>query len=84
MVAFHGRGNTRFFGEATAGLTTPNTAFELSDGAVLYLPVSLFTDRTGLVYPGNTPIAPDQDTERTESMYAAIDWVSDTPACVPD
>ncbi len=80
-VAFKTRRQTLFLGEATSGLTTANAPFELTDGAVLNLPVSLFTDRSGYIYPGNTPILPDEETPPARIMNAAIDWLWEQSTC---
>jgi C-terminal processing protease CtpA/Prc len=57
-VAFRGRPRTRSFGAATAGLSTSNSLFSLSDGAVLALTVAVMADRTGRVY--GDAIEPDE------------------------
>ena len=46
------------FGAATAGLSTSNSLFSLSDGAVLALTVAVMADRTGRVY--GDAIEPDE------------------------
>lgn len=62
-IAFHGRPDTRFFGQATAGLTTANEPLALSDGALLILTMSVFTDRSGLSFGQDIPVLPDQETD---------------------
>lgn len=84
VVAFRGRTNTRSFGLETAGLTTANEEFSLSDGAWMLLTVSRFADRTGKVYSG--PIVPDEVVNPPETwpdpvMEAASGWLLSQPAC---
>lgn len=57
-IAFHGREQTRFFGEHTAGKSTAVQPFKLSDGAELYLTTAIDADRTGKVFPSG--LAPDE------------------------
>lgn len=55
-IAFHGRPNTRFFGDHTAGKSTAVQPFKLDDGAELYLTTAVDADRSGKPYPdGFTP-----------------------------
>lgn len=81
LVALLGRPSTRTFGQATAGVPTANYMFELSDGALLFWPSALFTDRSGHTYPGNTPIEPNQMTNVEDTMDAAVEWLLDQPGC---
>jgi carboxyl-terminal processing protease len=57
-IAFHGREQTRFFGEHTAGKSTAVQPFKLSDGAELYLTTAIDADRTGKPFPDG--FAPDE------------------------
>ena len=57
-IAFRGRPCTTSMGAATFGVPTGNSAFPLSDGAVLNLTTTFEADRTGHVYPDG-PIQPD-------------------------
>ena len=57
-IAFHGRQQTRFFGEHTAGKSTAVQPFKLSDGAELYLTTAIDADRTGKPFPDG--FAPDE------------------------
>jgi carboxyl-terminal processing protease len=86
VVAFRGRPDTRSFGEATAGLSTANQDFALSDGAWLLLTVSRFADRTGQTY-GST-LVPDeiihqQPGQGDAALQAGEDWLLGQPACDP-
>lgn len=81
-VAFHGQSNVRFFGQPTAGLTTSNEPVELSDGALMILTMSNFTDRHGTQYGQNIPVVPDVEiAPRTDPQASAIEWLRAHPAC---
>lgn len=57
VIAFTGQDSVRSFGGRTAGYTTGNEVFELSDGALLVLTTNYMVDRDEIVYDG--PIDPD-------------------------
>ena len=81
-VAFHGQAEVRFFGQSTAGLTTANELVELSDGALIALTMSNFTDRLGLQYGQGISVQPDEATaDFTEAESAAVEWLLAHPAC---
>ena len=85
VVAFRGRPMTRSFGEETAGRSTSNQGFELSDGAIIALTVAVFADRKGQTY--GSKIVPNQIVDRgTQSddyvIKAAIEWLLKQPACI--
>jgi C-terminal processing protease CtpA/Prc len=83
-IAFHGQEASRFFGQPTAGLTTSNEPVELSDGAIIALTMSNFTDRLDRQYGQNTPIEPDHTTAGfTESENSAVEWLHTQPTCSP-
>jgi C-terminal processing protease CtpA/Prc len=80
VVAFRGRPNTQSFGYQTAGYSTANRIFELSDGAWIVLTVSTFADRTGQLY--GDKIAPDVKTELIDQMPREVEaWLLAQPAC---
>lgn len=56
-VAFRGQALTRSFGQPTAGCSTCNQGYTLSDGAEILLTVGVYADRTGQHYGG--AIQPD-------------------------
>lgn len=58
-IAFAGRGGAASFGSETAGLTTGNQLFVLSDGALLWLTTSVFVGADGTVY--ERPVAPTHE-----------------------
>jgi carboxyl-terminal processing protease len=81
-ISFVGRARERSFGEHTAGFSTSNQLYSLSDGASLFLCVGIELDRTGRRYPDG--IDPDvklhaPDSRPTEDkdgvMQAAEDWI---------
>lgn len=57
-MAFKGLNNVYLYGEPTAGLTTANASYQLSDGSMLVLTVCKEADRTGKVIEGK--IYPDE------------------------
>jgi C-terminal processing protease CtpA/Prc len=57
-LAFKGIDNVYLFGQPTAGLTTANATYKLSDGSVLVLTVCKEADRNGKIYEGK--IHPDK------------------------
>ncbi|MDF7813179.1 S41 family peptidase [Hymenobacter sp. YC55] len=61
-ISFVGRPATRFFGQPTAGFTTANRSFDLSDGAKINLAVSVTADRNHQKYPQR--LTPDQEIEK--------------------
>ncbi len=64
VVAFAGRAQSRRFGEGTRGVPFGSTTKTLSDGALLVLTVTVYSDRAGQRYEGVIP--PDE--------AVAIDW----------
>jgi carboxyl-terminal processing protease len=77
-LAFKGKENVSFFGEATAGFTTANATYTLSDKSMLVLTVCQEADRTGRVYNGRIipdfPIASDMNNGDA-IKEAAIEWL---------
>ncbi|WP_022826173.1 S41 family peptidase [Hymenobacter norwichensis] len=49
-IAFKGRDNTRFFGQPSAGYTTTNGTYKLSDGAYLFLATGYMADKNRHTY----------------------------------
>lgn len=86
-IAFRERPSTRSFGQGTYGVSTANSGFPLSDGAVIYLTVSTMADRTKRWYGGVVePDEPlDPDTPGTVTLDGvldrAVDWLKEQPAC---
>lgn len=60
-MAFKGREDVEVIGEPTAGLTTANATYKLSNNAMLVLTVCQEADRHGRIYEGR--IRPDQWVE---------------------
>jgi C-terminal processing protease CtpA/Prc len=74
VISFRARPNTRSFGGATCGLSTANTTFRLSDGAMLYLTTALMADRTRTTYGDS--VAPDETVSGdAEVVQRAIAWL---------
>ncbi|HEY4149864.1 MAG TPA: S41 family peptidase [Chitinophagaceae bacterium] len=57
-LAFKGKDQVSFYGQPTAGLTTANSTYMLSDKSMLVLTVCLEADRTGRVCEGK--LVPDE------------------------
>ncbi|MGW1894183.1 S41 family peptidase [Streptomyces sp. NPDC002004] len=88
VVAFHGRPDTRFFGEQTRGVPTGNDAYRLSDGAMLILTEVREADRTGRTYDAAIP--PDEEIvkdprpvarNRDAVLDSAQSWLLKQAAC---
>jgi len=82
-ISFTGRPRERSFGEHTAGFSTSNERYPLSDGAALFLCVGIEADRTGHRYPdGIDPDvklpAPDSRPaeEKDPVLQAAENWLA--------
>ena len=70
-VAFRARPGARSFGAPTAGYSTTNTNFELSDGAMLFLATSVYVDRAMNAYGAELP--PDEPVPDTKEGDAALE-----------
>lgn len=74
-VAFSGKADTRSFGAATCGRSGGNQAYQLSDGAVLYLTIAFLTDRNHIEKRGE--LIPDElITDPTLIFDRAVDWIN--------
>jgi len=58
VISFRRRPNTRSFGGATCGLSTSNSTFRLTDGALLLLTTAVMADRTQSPY--GDVVVPDE------------------------
>ena len=80
VLAFKNKTNSRSFGEPTYGLSSGNTEFKLSDGAVIYLTTHLDIDRQLNVYGGKImpdhTVADSAETKNDEVIDAAMSWLS--------
>ena len=77
-ISFIGRPNTRSFGERTAGLTTANGIFYLSDGNIFVLASTCEMDRNKNLYMGK--LEPDELLENRsadEVLNRAKQWLSE-------
>ena len=73
-IAFRGRPDTRSFGTSTVGNSTANSSTKLSDGAWLYLTVSVMADRTLTRY--GDVVAPDEViADPAQTLQRAVDWL---------
>ncbi len=77
-VAFHGRPDTRSFGQPTSGMANANATCDLPDGSQLQLTTAICVDRHGkafgkLVDPDETVISSDDGTDAPLRM--AVAWL---------
>lgn len=82
-IAFRGRPRTRSFGQPTAGLSTANGTFPLSDGATIFLTTAIDADRTGQRY--GDKVSPDVLVDATgtddDPIPVAIEWLRQSAGC---
>jgi C-terminal processing protease CtpA/Prc len=83
-MAFKGKDQALLFGEPTAGLTTANATYSLSDHSMLVLSVCREADHTGRIWEGS--IVPDKvitagpsDLAGDPVKTAAILWLQSRP-----
>lgn len=81
-LALIGRSGVKTFGMPTAGLTTANVPYKLSDGAYLVISETTVRDRTGKDYLG--AIEPDEQVPLDQAQAAAMTWLdASCPASKP-
>ena len=80
-LAFKAREQVYFYGEPTAGYTTANATYTLSDNSMLVLTVCMEADRTGKICEGR--IIPDEvfmaasgGSGNDAAMSAAVMWLA--------
>ncbi|MGZ4012264.1 MAG: S41 family peptidase, partial [Flavisolibacter sp.] len=78
-ISFIGLSNVRVFGVPSAGYTTANKTYELSDGTLLLLAASYAADRTKKLYLGkilpDVTIEDNPNTTADETVEAAKKWL---------
>jgi len=83
-ISLAGRPRARSFGEHTAGFSTSNQMYPLSDGASMFLCDGVEADRTGKVYPDG--LDPDTKTQTPDTrpaedkdaaLLAAEQWLAE-------
>jgi hypothetical protein len=70
-VAFHGRQNTRFFGDTTFGAATGLTGTQMPDSAIIAVASAYFADRNGKIFPDGVP--PDTRIVQQGPLASASD-----------
>ena len=89
-TTFKGRPCTRFFGEATQGLTSANSPFPLADGTEIWLATSYEADRTGQHY--QTVVKPDVEvltdwkkylSDEDAVLHVGVDWLTTVLSASP-
>ena len=73
VTSFRGKSNSKSFGEETAGLTTGNYNYTLSDGSMLVLTTSVYADRRQKVFGGT--MVPD---DLIEFDYSELNTTNDS------
>ena len=73
-VAFIGLPNTRFFGNATRGLTTGNSTIILSDSSTIFLMTVIYADRNKKLY--GKQIIPDEIANDGDAKDLAFRWIN--------
>jgi C-terminal processing protease CtpA/Prc len=73
-LALIGRSGVRTFGAPSAGFTTANVPYPLTDGAFLVITETTVRDRSGKDYKG--PIIPDEQVAILDAERAASEWLS--------
>lgn len=78
-ISFLGIPNVKTFGHSSAGYTTSNGTFPLSNGSHLYLATSHAADRTGKVYRENifpdVTVEDNSNTKDDEVVEEAKKWI---------
>lgn len=78
-ISFIGKSNAKTFGQPSAGYTSANRNFDLSDGKTLYLASSYEMDRTGKEYKGKIEpdvlITPSTDKNVDAEIQKASEWI---------
>jgi len=79
VISFIGNARTQSFGQATPGLTTGNTSFDLMDGSKIFLSSKVMADRNNKQYFGS--IKPDIQIDNNivhgtdVVIKAAVEWL---------
>lgn len=82
-TAFKGRKNTRFFGEATGGLTTSTNWVIIDSELIMSISAGIYCDRNGNMYSKNIPedqevdFETDKGLESDVGVRAAISWLQE-------
>lgn len=78
-ISFIGKKNVKTFGTPSAGLTSANQGFKLSDGKMLLLASSYEMDRTGKNYTGKIQpdelVEPSKDSDVDHQIQLATQWI---------
>lgn len=75
-ISFIGRPNTRLFGERSCGLSTGNSAFELSNGAIFNLTTAIMADRDQNAF--GEKITPDESFNNANDLQTRVEaWLTE-------
>lgn len=72
-ISLLGRKNSKSFGEQSAGYTTANGNYDLSNGASLFLANSYCENRNKKVYVGS--IQPDVEVDNSDIIETTLKWI---------
>ncbi len=73
LLGFRHQANVRSFGQRTAGATTANSSFPLSNGGLVNIATAQLLDRTGAVQQGG--LIPDVET--AQPLEEALRWLDE-------
>jgi hypothetical protein len=73
LLAVRDRRRARSFGSPTAGFTTANGRYPLSNGMTLFLAAASAVSSTGRSYRG--VVTPHEETAESEALQAAVRWL---------
>jgi hypothetical protein len=83
-ISFVGRPRTRSFGGDSAGFSSANTSFRLSDDAVMVLTTAIDANRNGRTYGGALVLdeqVPGDQRRAGPVPGAAFAWLREQPTC---
>lgn len=81
-IAFKGRKNTRFIGEATSGYVTGNGFDRIGEELLMIISQTIFVDRNEVVYDQNVGVdeamefVPTDDKSKDLQIQKAISWLN--------
>lgn len=82
-VAFKGRANTRFIGEATAGYTTVNGYDHVTDELIMLISQAVYIDRNAQRYDENVGVddaiefVHSPDLKQDKQVLRAVEWLQE-------
>lgn len=75
-ISFLGKSNTRIFGERSCGLSTGNTSFDLSNGAIFNLTTAIMADRNQNLFGGQ--LVPEETFTNAVDLQTRVEeWLQE-------